>query len=478
MQIQELEKHTGLERATIRYYEKEGLIKPLRLQNGYRDYSEKNYSDLLKIKLLRQIGLTLDQIAQIMRHEISLQSVLDDQLIVIENSQELLSQSARICKTMKQDSVDYDTVDPIKYLDMFHTPAIESCSQNAEIGFKENILREIHPVRRFLARKLDDIIWHTCILTIVIVILRIRPFTNIVSLVLAVSAALFTIPMNALLLWLFGRTPGKWAMGIKIESADGSRPSFAAMLKREWLVLKHGYGFYIPIYSLFKLLESYEIHKNGMELDWDYDNDAEVLYDSWHVKNEYIVAAVIAGIIALRVLNIYDSMLPVHRDSQLTVSQFAENYNDYAKELGYNSYLSEEGEWYRETSGVVIEVGAVTSDIFFACDANNYIESISMTFSASGKNTVQVITGQLLTTALTASVSHGMGYIESTEAAGRLEDKILASLSAGIYSDDMVLRDLNCQWNAAIEEKHEFSLSHIYLDEGSSYKLNVDIIYP
>jgi len=78
MQIQELEKHTGLERATIRYYEKEGLIKPLRLQNGYRDYSEKNYSDLLKIKLLRQIGLTLDQIAQIMRHEISLQSVLDD----------------------------------------------------------------------------------------------------------------------------------------------------------------------------------------------------------------------------------------------------------------------------------------------------------------------------------------------------------------------------------------------------------------
>ena len=40
MTIHELETRIGLPRASIRFYEKEGLIAPKRLANGYRDYSE------------------------------------------------------------------------------------------------------------------------------------------------------------------------------------------------------------------------------------------------------------------------------------------------------------------------------------------------------------------------------------------------------------------------------------------------------
>lgn len=40
MQIRDLEERTGLDRATIRYYEKEGLLAPRCLENGYRLYSE------------------------------------------------------------------------------------------------------------------------------------------------------------------------------------------------------------------------------------------------------------------------------------------------------------------------------------------------------------------------------------------------------------------------------------------------------
>ena len=36
MLIRELEQNTGLERATIRYYEKEGFITPNREENGYQ----------------------------------------------------------------------------------------------------------------------------------------------------------------------------------------------------------------------------------------------------------------------------------------------------------------------------------------------------------------------------------------------------------------------------------------------------------
>ena len=49
MKIQDLECRTGLERATIRYYEREGLLNPKRLENGYREYSVEDAIQLQKI---------------------------------------------------------------------------------------------------------------------------------------------------------------------------------------------------------------------------------------------------------------------------------------------------------------------------------------------------------------------------------------------------------------------------------------------
>ena len=77
MQILELESKTGLDRATIRHYEKEGLISPTRRENGYRDYTEENVNDLLKIKLLRQLGLSLDKIRRIQQETDNIQLDLD-----------------------------------------------------------------------------------------------------------------------------------------------------------------------------------------------------------------------------------------------------------------------------------------------------------------------------------------------------------------------------------------------------------------
>ena len=63
MKIQELESRTGLDRATIRFYERESLVVPQRTpENGYREYAEEDVHQLLKIKLLRQLGMPLDKI--------------------------------------------------------------------------------------------------------------------------------------------------------------------------------------------------------------------------------------------------------------------------------------------------------------------------------------------------------------------------------------------------------------------------------
>ena len=65
MKIKELEHQTGLDRATIRYYEKEGFLEPSRGENGYRTYSPEDADTLLKIKLLRRLGFSLERVRQL-----------------------------------------------------------------------------------------------------------------------------------------------------------------------------------------------------------------------------------------------------------------------------------------------------------------------------------------------------------------------------------------------------------------------------
>ena len=58
MRIQDLERITGMERATIRFYERQGMIAPRRTYSGYRDYSKEDAEEFLKIKLLRKLDFS------------------------------------------------------------------------------------------------------------------------------------------------------------------------------------------------------------------------------------------------------------------------------------------------------------------------------------------------------------------------------------------------------------------------------------
>ena len=62
MKIKEVEMQTGITKANIRYYESQGLISPNRESNGYRTYDESHVKELLRIKLLRSLGLSIESI--------------------------------------------------------------------------------------------------------------------------------------------------------------------------------------------------------------------------------------------------------------------------------------------------------------------------------------------------------------------------------------------------------------------------------
>ena len=80
MKILDVESKTGLTRANIRFYEKEGLLEVERSKNGYRDYTEEDVDNLLKIKLLRHLSVTVDEIAQLQQNEVTLSEVLKEKM--------------------------------------------------------------------------------------------------------------------------------------------------------------------------------------------------------------------------------------------------------------------------------------------------------------------------------------------------------------------------------------------------------------
>ena len=75
MTSKEMEARSGVARANIRYYEAEGLLTPARRKNGYRDYSEADLELLEKIKLLRRLGVSVEELKALrsgsasLRHE-------------------------------------------------------------------------------------------------------------------------------------------------------------------------------------------------------------------------------------------------------------------------------------------------------------------------------------------------------------------------------------------------------------------------
>lgn len=66
LQIGELAQRTGASHRTIHYYERLGLLRPVEREGaGYRYYNEEAVQRLEKIAALKRLGLSLDEVAQV-----------------------------------------------------------------------------------------------------------------------------------------------------------------------------------------------------------------------------------------------------------------------------------------------------------------------------------------------------------------------------------------------------------------------------
>ena len=116
MTIKEMEARTGMTRANIRFYESRGLLSPERGENGYRDYSEKDLAVLQRIKLLRMLDLSLEEIQKLQTGEEVMDTVLSRHLEQLHQEEERAARFRELCARMKADKVQYNTLNAEKYL--------------------------------------------------------------------------------------------------------------------------------------------------------------------------------------------------------------------------------------------------------------------------------------------------------------------------------------------------------------------------
>lgn len=101
MHIGELSERSGASARSIRYYESVGLLKSRRASNGYREFDPGALDQILKVKLLLQVGLDITDIVRVLpcmdtpavprcSHA---QRRYDEQIERIERQQQLLAEA-------------------------------------------------------------------------------------------------------------------------------------------------------------------------------------------------------------------------------------------------------------------------------------------------------------------------------------------------------------------------------------------------
>ena len=112
MRINEVEALVGITKKNIRFYEAEGLLTPRRnSENGYRDYGDADVAVLRRIKLLRKLGVPLEEIRQMQSGAHTVGDGMRRHLVTLERERENLERSMELCRTLKDWEQRLDTLE-------------------------------------------------------------------------------------------------------------------------------------------------------------------------------------------------------------------------------------------------------------------------------------------------------------------------------------------------------------------------------
>lgn len=481
MRIQDLENRTGLERPTIRFYERQGLLMPMRLENGYREYTEEDVQQLMKIKLLRQLGMSVEKIKALQQGSVDFQKAMTAQIAHLGSRIDENKRARAVCEAISSDGVDYQSMNADHYLKMMREIRIDD-RVLANTKFREDIPREIHPIRRFFARIMDISLFSLLMRFLLLVVLRIRPVPGeFLGTLLSIGFCFLYVPVEALMLHKWGTTPGKWAMGIRLEYIRGGNLPFSDAMRRSRLVLMKGMGCGIPfvqticnLYSFCKLTgraffrwQKYNEIDPPTEMTWD--EDTEIIYRDWNWEGKWLIRLLpLAAVWALLFsVTMCDIVKPTNR-GDVTIAQFAENYNDTLRFLDSNAEshhkLQSDGTWTPVPDNVHIvyfggeSAGGDRPNFTYETD-NGIVRSICYENSWTDIFYMSPVSGYCQKAAITALVTqNGCGIAEVYEFMQLWESKLNEQDTVFTYEN------IEIQWEIDVENAI-YSAGTIFRDD-------------
>lgn len=264
MTIKEIECRSGQPRANVRYYEAQGLLSPTRSANGYRDYSEDDLTTLLKIKLLRELDCSLEDILALQRGAVALPQLLERQLDALNAQGAALDRAKALCAQLREEGVSYAQLEPRRYLDEAPTSWAPDGDEPPR-----------HPWRRFFARSLDTLLYTTLFRLFLALALGQSGLNRPAGDALAVTlvGAALALVCEPILLRFFGATPGKWAFRLRLTGDDGKNLSYPAALERTAKVLLFGDCLGLPLAGLIANFLAYRRDKLGRRQPWEREDE-------------------------------------------------------------------------------------------------------------------------------------------------------------------------------------------------------------
>ena len=342
MNVSQLEAALDMPRASIRFYEKEGLLSPERLANGYRDYSEADLETLRRIKLLRALGLPLEDIKALQEGRLRLSDALRTQEERLRREAAEREVARSLCRTMELEGAEYATLDAGRYLDQLDRLGQTGVTLTPPAADSLPVVR--HPWRRYLARLLDHSL---CVLLLNAALVLTLRFTfgdgALNTLIQSYLAWGVQFLLEPLLLSTWGTTPGKWIFGLKVRNADGGKLTFREAAARLSALFGYGEGWSLPGYQLYRNYKSYRACADGEVLPWD-EGLSYTIRDESGLRGLAWAGAVALNVALSLLLALQMTMPPVRHP--LTVAEFARNYNDLVRQYDLDSMtLDETGTW-------------------------------------------------------------------------------------------------------------------------------------
>lgn len=142
MKINEVEAQVGITKKNIRFYEEQGLLSPKRnSENGYRDYGPAEVEVLRRIKLMRKLGVPLEEIRQMQAGSHTVGDGMRRHLITLEREQRSLEQSMELCRALR------DREERLEALDA--APLLEEMEHLEQAGatFRDKQKNDLKPAR-------------------------------------------------------------------------------------------------------------------------------------------------------------------------------------------------------------------------------------------------------------------------------------------------------------------------------------------